>query len=130
MITLIQILLMKPYNVINNCFSDNDINPDSSPDSTKRKRLPSVPPIPVTNSEFIETDYTLRTKIIAEKPTSSYANLINTPLTVQRLPLSPKPVAPAITSTITLGPIHIRDPSDIDPPSFPLAPAPHKKNIS
>ena len=36
----------------------------------------------------------------------------------------PIPVAPATTPITTPKPIHIRDPSDIDPPHFPLPPSP------
>ena len=43
-------------------------------------------------------------------------------VTVQKLPLSPISVAPAIMPAVTHIPIHIPDPSDVDHPPFALPP--------
>ena len=50
----------------------------------------------------------------------SSENLRSPTVTVQRPPLSPFPVAPAITLAINFTPIHILHPSDVNPPPFQL----------
>ena len=89
--------------------------------SSGKKKLPSAPPISETNSKLIGTGSTVQTLSNTEKPNSSSGNSKSPTVAAQSPPLSPIPVAPAINPAKTRRPIHIPDPSDIDPP-FPLPP--------
>ena len=64
----------------------------------------------------------MKTSSNSEKFNSSFEIVLTPTVTVQKPPLSPIPVAPAITPAITHRRIHIPIPSDIDPPPFPLTP--------
>ena len=90
---------------------------------------------PVTNKFFFDTDVTLHSSpdstentILLSAPSSE--NLITPTESVQVPPLSPVPVAPAISPANTFRLFHIPDPSDKDLPSFPLPTYPHTKTVA
>ena len=75
----------------------------------------------VNNSKLIDTGSTVQTPRISEK--NSCSGKSTTPaVAAQRPPLSPIPVAPAVTPVNTHRPIHIPDPLDFDL-LFPLPPS-------
>ena len=100
-------------------FSNTDVVLDSSPDSTENGILPSVPTVSERNSKFIDSGSTVQTSSNSENFNFSSESLLTPTVTVQKPPLSPLPVAPAITPAITPRPIYIPDPSDIDSLPFP-----------
>ena len=107
--------------VTNNLFSDTDVILDSSPDSSEIKYLSFAPPVSEIISKCIGTGSTVQSSSKPEKMFSSSENSITPTVAAQRFPLSRTPMAPAITQANTPRPIHLLDPSDIDPP-LPLPP--------
>ena len=74
--------------------------------------------------KLLYTGSTVQITINSGKPYSSSLNLIHSPATIQRPPVSPILVAPVITVTIIPQPIHVLDSTDIEPHTFPLPPPP------
>ena len=82
------------------------------------------------SSKCLDIGSTEQTSTSSEKPTSSCENLKKSSVNVQRPRLSLIPIAPPITPAIIPRPIQIFDPSDKDPPSFPIQPWPLKKDAA
>ena len=92
---------------------------DSSPDSSEKINLLFVPAASEKNLNFIDTGSIVQTSESSEKPTLSSEKCKNASVTAQSPPGSPIPVPAAIFPAITTRPIHILDPSDIDPDPLP-----------
>ena len=99
-------------------FFDTDVILNSSPDS--KKYVTHTLSVCERDSNFSDTGFTVKTSTSSQKPTFSREYFINSSVAAQRPLLSPVPVTPAISPSITPQPIHILAPSDIDTPLFPL----------
>ena len=99
----------EPKNPVSNkFFSDTNVILDSTPDSSDDNNLPFAPTIWAKNSKFINTESTVQISSKCKKFNSSIENSIGPTLANRRLPLSPIPVAPAITPANTPRPLHIK----------------------
>ena len=109
------------YPVTNIFFSDTDVILDSPPDSSDSNILPSAPPVLELNSKFMDTESTVQTTSSFAKFNSSTENSNTPTVAAQRPPVSPIPVAAAITRAQNPKPNHIPDPTHYDSP-FQLPP--------
>ena len=95
-------------------FSDTTIKLDSfNTESSENDDINFVPPVFDVYSRFLDTRPIAQTSAITE---DSICTAGNPPQTAQRFPLSPVPVAPAISREVVYTP----DPSEFDPRHFHL----------
>ena len=110
-------------------FSDADVILDSSADSSEKKTIYPLLRLPENIQSLMVLDPLYKHQVIL-KNLLLPLKINNFSVAAQQPPLSPIPVAPAVTTTIILRPILFPDPFDIDPTPAPLSPPPWTKTLA